>query len=109
VAACWNETYREKGDVERGGWADVARQLPVTSSVWISVPRSLSRRVFVLNQYDEFAPKTIWSLSNDFASTFKDLNPISQFKKFARLGEFLQTILKGVILSFSDAYHVAFF
>jgi hypothetical protein len=34
--ACWNETYREKGDVVRGGWADVARQLPVSSSVWIA-------------------------------------------------------------------------
>ena len=26
--ACWDETCREKGDVVRGGWADVARRLP---------------------------------------------------------------------------------
>jgi hypothetical protein len=25
--ACWDETCREKGDVVRGGWADVARRL----------------------------------------------------------------------------------
>src|SRR5713226_9750276 len=34
--ACWDETYREKGDVVRGGWADVARRLPASSSVWVA-------------------------------------------------------------------------
>jgi len=33
--ACWDETHREKGEVARGGWADVARRLPASSSVWI--------------------------------------------------------------------------
>jgi hypothetical protein len=30
--ACWDETHREKGEVARGGWADVARRLPAISS-----------------------------------------------------------------------------
>jgi hypothetical protein len=32
-AACWGENCREKGDVAREGWADVARRLPVIASV----------------------------------------------------------------------------
>ena len=34
--ACWDETCREKGDVVRGGWADVARRLPASSSIWVA-------------------------------------------------------------------------
>ena len=33
--ACWDETCREKWDVVRGGWADVARRLPAGFLVWI--------------------------------------------------------------------------
>ena len=35
--------------------------------------------------------RTIWSLSNAFASSFKELDPIPQFKATAKLGEFLET------------------
>jgi hypothetical protein len=38
--------------------------------------------------YEEFRPRTIWSLSNAFTSAFKDLEPIPQFKAIAKLGEF---------------------
>src|SRR5580698_2557186 len=36
-----------------------------------------------------FRSRTIWSLSNAFTSTFKELEPIPQFKATAQLGEFL--------------------
>ena len=39
-------------------------------------------------KYEEFAPRTIWSLSNAFTSAFKELEPIVQFKATAKLGEF---------------------
>jgi hypothetical protein len=42
-------------------------------------------------KYDEFPPRTIWSLSNAFTSAFKELDPIPQFKATANLGEFLET------------------
>jgi len=42
-------------------------------------------------QYEEFKPRTIWSLSNAFTSAFKELDPIPQFKATAKLGEFLET------------------
>src|SRR5208337_2630155 len=40
--------------------------------------------------YEEFRPRTMWSLSNAFTSAFKELDPIPQFKATAKLGEFLE-------------------
>jgi hypothetical protein len=40
-------------------------------------------------QYEEFRPRTLWSLSNAFTSAFKDLKPVRQFQATAKLGEFL--------------------
>jgi hypothetical protein len=44
-------------------------------------------------KYEEFRPRTIWSLSNAFTSAFKGLDPIPEFKATAKLGEFLETRL----------------
>src|SRR5262249_56737952 len=41
-------------------------------------------------KYDEFRPRTIWSLSKAFTSAFKELDPIPQFKATAILGEFME-------------------
>ena len=40
-------------------------------------------------KYEDFQPRTIWSLSNAFTSAFKELDPIPQFRATAKLGEFL--------------------
>jgi hypothetical protein len=45
----------------------------------LDVSRHLARRVHELYfepQYEEFQPRTLWSLSNAFTSAFKDLDPI---------------------------------
>ena len=42
-------------------------------------------------KYEEFQPRTMWSLSNAFTSAFKELDPIPQFKATAKLGKFLPT------------------
>jgi len=58
----------------------------------LEVPKHLGRRVHDLYfnpQHEEFAPRTMWSLSNAFTSAFKELDPIPQFKETAKLGEFL--------------------
>ena len=34
-------------------------------------------------QYEEFSPRTMWSLFNTFTRTFKKLDPITQFKATA--------------------------
>ncbi|HLJ90642.1 MAG TPA: DUF932 domain-containing protein [Candidatus Angelobacter sp.] len=58
----------------------------------LEAPRSLLPSVHSLYfdpRYPEFAPRTMWSLSNAFTSAFKELDPVPQFKATAKLGEFL--------------------
>ena len=59
----------------------------------LEAPKHLARTVHDLYfepQYEDFRPRTIWSLSNAFTSSFKELEPIPQFKATAKLGEFLE-------------------
>jgi len=59
----------------------------------LGAPKHLARKVHDLYfepKYEEFRPRTIWSLSNAFTSAFKELEPIPQFKLTAKLGEFLE-------------------
>ncbi len=58
----------------------------------LDVPKHLAPLVHDLYFYpqaDEFASRTMWSLSNAFTSAFKDLDPIPQFKATAKLALFL--------------------
>jgi Phosphoglucomutase/phosphomannomutase, alpha/beta/alpha domain III len=58
----------------------------------LEAPKSLLsqvHRLYFEPQYDEFSPRTMWSLSNAFTSAFKELDPIPQFKATAKLEEFL--------------------
>ncbi len=58
----------------------------------LDAPKSLLpevHRLYFEPEYPEFAPRTMWSLSNAFTSAFKRLDPVPQFKATARLGEFL--------------------
>jgi hypothetical protein len=41
-------------------------------------------------QHEEFAPRTMWILSNAFTSSFKELDPIPQYKATGKLAGFLQ-------------------
>jgi hypothetical protein len=62
----------------------------------LEAPKHLARIVDDLcfdPKYEEFRPRTIWSLSNAFTSAFKELEPIPQFKATAKLGEFLDARL----------------
>ena len=59
----------------------------------LDAPRHLARRVhdqYFNPQVEEFAPRTLWSLSNAFTSAFKELDPIPQFKGTAKLASFLE-------------------
>lgn len=58
----------------------------------LEVPRHLVRTVhdFYFNpRFEDFAPRTMWSLSNAFSSALQELDPIPQFKATAKLGAFL--------------------
>ena len=68
----------------------------------LEAPKHLARTVHDLYfepKYEEFRPRTIWSLSNAFTSAFKELDPIPQFKATAKLGEFLETRFSQVVLA----------
>jgi len=57
----------------------------------LEVSRHLARDVhkqYFEPQYDEFAPRTMFSLSNAFTTAFKELDPIPYFKATAKLGAF---------------------
>ena len=61
------------------------------------MPKYLANKVhdsYFEPRYDEFRPRTLWSLSNAFTSAFKELDPIPQFKATAKLGGFLETRFK---------------
>jgi hypothetical protein len=42
--------------------------------------------------FEEFKPRTFWSLSNAFTSAFKQLKPVAQFQATAKLGTYLQSL-----------------
>jgi hypothetical protein len=45
---------------------------------------------YFLPRYEEFQPRTVWSLSNAFTSAFKEAKPDKHYELTARLGKFLQ-------------------
>jgi hypothetical protein len=48
----------------------------------LEVPKHLARRVhdlYFAPAFEEFQPRTLWSLSNAFTSAFKELDPVPQF------------------------------
>jgi hypothetical protein len=68
----------------------------------LEAPRYLARTVhdpYFEPRYEEFRPRTIWSLSNAFTSAFKELDPIPQFKATAKLGEFPEDRFLTVVLT----------
>ena len=59
------------------------------------IPRMLLPAVhdhYFKPEQEEFAPRTLWSLSNAFTSAFKTLAPIKQFEVTAKLGTFMTQI-----------------
>jgi hypothetical protein len=61
----------------------------------LTVPRHLLAAVhqhYFEPAFDEFKPRTMWSLSNAFTSAFKQLRPVTQFQATAKLGTYLQSL-----------------
>jgi hypothetical protein len=83
-------------DWQKSELTDVAAKIVIYEAFVegkLEAPKHLARTVHDLYfkpKYDEFRPRTIWSLSNAFTSAFKQLDPIPQFKVTAKLGEFLE-------------------
>jgi hypothetical protein len=62
----------------------------------IDIPKHLAvpvHRLYFNPEHEEFAPRTLWSLSNAFTSALKELDPIPQFRATAKLAPFLEARL----------------
>jgi hypothetical protein len=62
----------------------------------IDIPKHLAAPVhkrYFNPEHEEFAPRTLWSLSNAFTSALKQLDPIPQYRATAKLAAFLETRL----------------
>ena len=60
----------------------------------LDIPRHLACDVhknYFEPTHQEFAPRTMWSLSNAFTSALKSLDPIPFFRATAKVGSFLNT------------------
>lgn len=59
----------------------------------LEVPQIFARAVhdnYFYPDIEEFQPRSMWSLSNAFTSTFRRLDAIPQFRATAQLGQFFQ-------------------
>ena len=55
----------------------------------LDAPRSLlseAHRLYFEPQYEEFSPRTMWSLSNAFTSAFKKLDPVPAVQSHGQAG-----------------------
>jgi hypothetical protein len=91
------EPMRRQIDMWKGSWIDDEDAKLVIYQAFVEgeleAPKHLARRVHELYfnpQFQEFAPRTRWSLANAFTSAFKELDPIPQFKATAKLAPFLE-------------------
>ena len=59
----------------------------------MDIPRHLLPKVhkhYFEPQYEEFKGRNLWSLSNAFTSSFKELAPVKQYQVTAKLGDFIE-------------------
>lgn len=62
----------------------------------IDLPKHLVvpvHKLYFNPEHEEFAPRTLWSLSNAFTSALKKLDPIPQYRATAKLAPFLEAQL----------------
>ena len=75
-----NNFYVDQKALKMTYWAGMLEQLRVTIHAALQPV------------HEEFQPRTMWSLSNEFTSAFKEPEPIPQYKATAKLAAFLQAI-----------------
>jgi hypothetical protein len=75
---------------------DVAAKLIIYEALIeaeIDLPKHLAgpvHKLYFNPEHEEFAPRTMWSLSNAFTSALKQLDPVPQYRATAKLGPFLE-------------------
>jgi hypothetical protein len=69
----------------------------------LEAPKHLARNVHDLYfepKYEEFKPRTIWSLSNAFTSAFKELDPIPTVQVDSQAGRIPGIAVLAIVLGF---------
>ncbi len=87
-----------EGDASSGRYRQTAHLRGICEGK-LDAPKHLARRVhdrYFDPQVEEFAPRTLWSLSNAFTSAFKSLEPIPRFRTTAKLASFLEVATAGL-------------
>jgi hypothetical protein len=81
--------FKRQHQLTDGKARDMLYQLFTSAKLPISLFRSTHKEFFIDPSYDEFRPKTLWSLENAVTTSIKKLNPISQYENTAKLGKFI--------------------
>lgn len=81
--------FKRNHQLTDGKARDMLYQLFTDGKLPISLFRTTHKEFFIKPSYDEFKPKTLWSLENAVTTAFKKLNPISQYENTAKLGKFI--------------------
>ena len=81
--------FKRKHELSDGKARDMLYQLFTDGKLPISLFRTTHKEFFIKPSYDEFKPKTLWSLENAVTTSIKKLQPISQYENTAKLGKFI--------------------
>jgi transcriptional regulator with XRE-family HTH domain len=76
--------------VERAVFRELERLSPEETELIASfraLPQSIRHQHYFEPEYDEFKPRTLWSLSNAFTSALKALEPVPRFQLASFLGD----------------------
>lgn len=81
--------FKRNHELSEGKARDMLYQLFTDAKLPISLFRSTHKEFFIKPSYDEFKPRTLWSLENAVTTVLKKLNPISCYENTSKLGKFI--------------------
>lgn len=81
--------FKRGHELSEGKARDMLYRLFTDAKLPISLFRTVHKEFFVNPSYDEFRPRTLWSLENSVTTAIKKLQPISLYENTAKLGKFI--------------------
>lgn len=81
--------FKRGHELSDGKARDMLYQLFTDARLPISLFRTTHKEFFIKPSYDEFKPKTLWSLENAVTTSIKKLQPMSRYENTAKLGKFI--------------------
>lgn len=81
--------FKRNHQLTDGKAREMLYQLFTDAKLPISLFRTTHNEFFVRPSYDEFKPRTLWSMENAVTTTIKKLQPISQYENTSKSGKFI--------------------